>query len=122
MSANTYLPISPVEPPYLLISDITKSNPMVITVTESNNYIAGQVIHLTVPYDYGMIQADQMNVLITSVDGLDFTVQADSTQFDAFVVPSGNVVKPASLSPAGSRNIYNYSTVPFHSEDGNVGN
>lgn len=122
MSANTYLPISPVAPPYLLISSITQTNPMVVTVTESNSYIAGQVVHLTVPDDYGMMQANQLNTLILRVDGLNFYVQTDATQFDAFTVPSGNVVKPASLSPAGSRNIYNNTFVPFHSIDGNVGN
>ncbi len=123
MSAtNTYLPISPVAPPYLLISNISQTNPMVVTVSTSNSYIVGQVVHLTVPYDYGMIQADQLNVKITAINGLTFSLNVDATQFDAFVTPSGAVVKPASLSPAGSQNIYNFNFVPFHSIDGNVGN
>jgi hypothetical protein len=122
MSANTYLPISPVVPPYLLISNVSQTNPMVVTVSTSNGYVVGQVVHLTVPFDYGMFQADQLNGKIIAVDGLNFSLNIDATQFDAFVTPSGAVVKPASLSPAGSQNIYNFNYVPFHSLDGQVGN
>ncbi len=122
MSANVNLPISPVAPPYLLISNITQANPMVVTVTASNSYVVGQIVHLTVPYPYGMIQADQQNGLITAINGLDFSLNIDSTQYDAFTTPSGNVPQPASLSPAGARNIYNVNFVPFHSINGQVGN
>jgi hypothetical protein len=95
---------------------------MVVTVSTTNSYIVGQVVHLTVPYAYGMIQADQLNAKIIAVNGADFSLNVDATQFDAFVTPSGAVVKPASLSPAGSQNIYNFTYVPFHSEDGSAGN
>lgn len=122
MSANTLLAISPVAPPYLLISNITQANPMVVTVTTSNSYVVGQIVHLTVPYPYGMIQADQQNGQITAINGLTFSLNIDSTQYDAFTTPSGNVPQPASLSPAGSRNLYNVNFVPFHSINGLVGN
>lgn len=62
MSVNTYLPPSPVVPGFLLISAITQTNPMVVTVVDSfyNTYIVGQLVHLNVPQDYGMVEADQL--------------------------------------------------------------
>lgn len=118
---NTYLPISPVAPYTLLIANITQTSPMVVTVTTTNSYVVGQIVHLTVPDDYGMIQADQLNAKIITIDGLNFSLNIDATQFDAFVTPSVGVM-PASLSPAGSNNLYNFNFVPFHSIDGQVGN
>jgi hypothetical protein len=125
MSANAYLPPSPVIPMSLLISNITQSNPMVITVEESNTYVPKMLVHLVVPYDYGMTQANDLTVEIESIDGLNFYVDVDSTLFDPFVTPESIYLpQPASLSPAGSRNLqYNNFTrqVPFQSL-GNFGN
>lgn len=123
MSSNVYLPISPVAPPFLLISNITQAVNAVITVTTANSYVVGQVIHLTVPWDYGMYQANQLNCTIISVDNTNLIITTDlNTQnFDAFTSPSSTAI-PASLSPAGSRNLYNISYVPFHSVDGSIGN
>ena len=123
--ANTYLPPSIVLPQALIISAITQSLPMVITVTEQipqNIYIVGQLIYLSVPFSYGMYQANALTAQILFINGSDFTVNVDSTQFDPFVTPSSGSEKPASLSPAGSRNTYNFTTLPFHSLNGMVGN
>ena len=123
MSANTYLAPSPVTPPSLIVSNITQSVNAVVTVTIANPYIPGQLIHLTVPPEYGMYQADQLTAEILSVSGLNFTTSLDTRQFNAFSIPVGvQKQKPASLSPAGSKNLYNISAIPFHSLDGSVGN
>jgi len=129
MSSNTYLPGTIVTPSSLLITAITQAYPMVITatvnsVTASNTYFPGQLIRLLIPPAYGMQQADGLTGKILSINGLDFNVDIDSTYFDSFSVPSGNVEKPASFSPAGSRNLeFNNSTnsVPFKSLN-NIGN
>jgi hypothetical protein len=122
MTGNIYLPPSPVAPPFLLISNITNSFPMVITVTTSNNYVVGQLVHLSIPEDYGMIQADQMTGQILSIIGLNFSVNIDSTFFDPFIYPPSSTEKPATLSSGGSKNLYNFQQVPFHSVNGSVGN
>lgn len=122
--ANTYLPPSPVVPLSALIANISNSNPMVITVEDSptsNVYIPGQLVYLTVPVGYGMYQANGLTVQIIAVDGDNFTVALDSTQFDPFVTPLYGV-QPASLAPAGARNTYNFTTLPFRSLNGMVGN
>lgn len=127
---NIYL--SPViqTPSALLITAITQASPMVITVqientsTQANTYIVGMAVKLTIPVTYGMIQANNLVGTILAISGSNFSLNIDSSQFDAFVVPSGNVEQPATISPSGSRNLqYSNSTdaVPFQSLN-NIGN
>jgi len=126
MSANTYLPPTPVIPGVLLITNITQTSPMIITIVDSveNTYIPGQLVYLTVPDDYGMFQANGLTGQILDINGLNFTVGINASQFDAFIYPPTGNVKPASLSPAGSRNLQfsNFTNqVPFQSLN-NTGN
>lgn len=127
--ANTYLPGVIQIPSSIVITAITQAFPMVVTVslqplTEANTYQAGQLVKLTVPVTYNMIQANGLVGQILSVSGSDLTLDIDSTLFDSFVIPSGNVIQPASLAPNGSRNLtLNNQTlqVPFQSLN-NIGN
>jgi len=122
--ANQYLPGVITTPSSLLITAITQSNPMVITVeignssTEANTYIAGMAVKLFVPISYGMYQANGLVGTIKSISGYDFTLDINSSPFDAFVIPSTGET-PASISPAGSRNLQydnsNVGIVPFKS-------
>lgn len=128
--ANQYLPGVITIPSSLLIVGATQSLPMVVTVavgnstTAANTYIVGMAVRLLVPKTYGMYQANGKVGTILAINGLDFTLSIDSSLFDPFVIPSGNVETPASLSPNGSRNLqYDNSTldVPFQSLN-NIGN
>lgn len=127
---NYYLPPVIAIPSSLLITSITQSAPMVIGVSvgnpisEANTYIVGMAVRLFVPRTYGMYQANNLVGTITNISGSNFTLNLDSSQFDAFVIPSGNVEQPASIAPFGSRNLsYNNLTnqVPFQSLN-NIGN
>lgn len=123
---NTYLPPTPVTPGMLLITAITATRPMVVTITDSNEntYVVGQLVHLSVPASYGMVQADQLTGQILAIDNTDFTLDIDASQFSPFIIPVGNKTQPASLSPAGARNLqFSNSTnrVPFQSLN-NTGN
>ena len=127
MSANTFLAPSPVVPGMLLISNISNTYPAIITVVDSiyNTYVVNQLIKLSVPASYGMVEADNKTTEITEVNGLDFTVSMNATQFSSFTIPDPNA-RPtpsqyATLSPAGSKNIYNNTAAPFHSLS-NTGN
>lgn len=126
MSVNTFLPPSPVVPPFLIITAITNSNPCQVTVSTSNTYVANQLVRFFVPSDYGMSQINGVTGQIISVDvtNLIFLVNINTMQFDVFSLPSPGpfVPQPATLSPAGSRNLYNINQVPFHSLNGMVGN
>ena len=120
---NIYLPPSPVVQPFLTISNITQAKPCVVTVIEENTYIAGKIVYFSVPSSYGMYQIDGLSGEIILISGQNFTINIDTSAFSAFAVPSSQseVIKPATLSPAGSRNLYNFTTVPFQSL-GNFGN
>ena len=125
-NANTFLPINPVIPGALLITNITQTNPMVITYTDTpeNSYIVGQLVRLFIPADYGMTQANGLTGQITALGNNTFTVNIDASLFDAFIYPPTGNAQPASLSPAGSRNLqFSNSTnrVPFQALN-NVGN
>jgi hypothetical protein len=129
--ANNYLPPVIQIPSSLLITAITQSAPMVISVaignptTEANTYIVGMNVRLLVPRPYGMYQANGLVGTIIAISGSDFTLTLDSSGFDPFVIPSGNVEQPASIAPSGSRNLqYTNGTsefVPFQSLN-NIGN
>lgn len=93
-------------------------------VTESNTYIPGQVVRLFVPYTYGMFQANGLQGKILEVSGSNISLDIDSRLFDSFAVPASNAEQPASMAPAGSRNLqYNNTTndVAFQSLN-NIGN
>ena len=126
-NANTYLPPVIAIPSALEITDITNSNPMVVTVNANsdqvNTYIPDQVVKLTVPPSYGMIQANGLSGVIIAVTSTTLSLNIDSTQFDSFTMPSDSQ-QPASLAPSGSKNLsYNNSTnqVAFQSLN-NIGN
>ena len=128
MTVNEYLVGVIQIPSALEITAITKSCPMVITITvntdkAANTYIPGQRIRLDIPFGYGMQQANGLTACITSVSGSNISVDVDSRGFDTFSVPvSGQM--PASISPSGSRNLsFNNSTnqIAFQSLD-NIGN
>lgn len=123
---NQYLQPNITIPSSLLISNITRSTPMVVSVfignttTEANTYIVGMAIRLFVPRAYGMYQANNLVGTIIAINGSDFTLNFDSSLFDPFVVPAipaGRVIEnPASICPVGSRNLqYDNTTnlVPF---------
>lgn len=127
MANNIYLAPSPVVPGKLLITAITQTNPMVVTITNSiyNTYIVGMLTTLTVPPQYGMFQANELTGEIIRISGTNFTLNINASGFDAFAIPPVSYPppsRPASLAPAGSRNIYNTTVEPFRSLNGNVGN
>lgn len=122
-NANQYLPGVIAIPSSLLITSMTQSYPMEVgisvnPVTASNTYIAGQLVRLNVPYSYGMFQANGLTVKVISNNGTSLTLDVNSSTFDTFVIPPSTAETPASLSPAGSRNLeFNNTTdqVPFQS-------
>lgn len=120
---NIFLPPSQVIPQFLVITSITKANQAVVTVSTANFFVIGQLVKFSVPSSYGMYEIDQMKAEIISIDAtnLIFTVSINTTQFNAFVTPSTFQEQPATMSPSGSRNIYNVTTVPFRSL-ANIGN
>lgn len=125
-NANTYLPGTTVIPGFLLISAITQSYPMVVTIVDSdeNTYILNQLLRLFIPSSYGMTQANGLTGQIIAINGLNISLNIDSTLFDDFVTAAPGTSQPATVSPAGSRNLLfdnNSKQVPFQNLN-NIGN
>ena len=124
---NIYLPPSPVVPRTLIITSITNTNPLLVTVSQKNVYVPGQLIYFSIPFDYGMFQLNGLTGRIMDVNAanLVFLVDINAAQFDPFINPPNGVAQPATVSPAGSRNLHNLNTnlkkEPFHSLE-NFGN
>lgn len=126
-NANTYLAPTVTTPSALEITDITREQQMQVTTTmtsdQANVYIVNMVVNLTVPYTWGMWQANGLKGIIVDVVDNILTLAIDSRLFDAFSDPNDGTI--STLAPSGSRNlIYNNNTalnVPFRSLN-NIGN
>lgn len=80
----TYLPA------YRLISNITNSNPAVVTTTIDHGYSTGLIVRLKMPSGIGMYQANNLTGTITVTGSNTFTIPIDTTNFDSFIVYDPN--------------------------------
>ncbi len=85
------------------ISAITQANPATVTTTFDHDYITGEIVRLYIPLDHGMIRADQLVGEITVTAATTFTINIDTTGFEAFVVPGASLQCPQ-VVPLGERN------------------
>ncbi len=71
-----------------LINAITNANPAEVTTTFDHDYGTGDVVRLNIPKWFGMVQADKLvgTIIVTGTDT--FTINIDSTSFDAFSIPA----------------------------------
>lgn len=71
-----------------LISAITNANPASVTTTFDHDYETGDVVRLTIPKWFGMVQANKLYGEIT-VTGTDtFTIDINTTLFNTFAIPA----------------------------------
>jgi hypothetical protein len=82
---------------------ITQAAQAVITTSINHGYVAGQEVLLTVPADFGMVQADGKIAEIVSVTANTMTIDLNTTGFTAFAFP-------ASGAPLGVPSVTNYAT------------
>jgi hypothetical protein len=104
------------------ITAITNANPAVVTtitnpVSTSNGYISGMICRLYIPQGFGMQQANQLLGTITVIDGLNFSINIDTTTFDPFVVPNphfqqASVVNVGEVSSQLSAALFNTLNPP----------
>jgi len=98
-------------PTRLTITNMTQANPCVVTVSTNHNMTTGQVIRLTVPKQYGMIELNGQLVQMTKLTATTFslqysqcnpqgTINVDSSNFTAFV--NAGTGTPAQVFPVGS--------------------
>lgn len=97
-------------PPYYyprnaVITGITAANPMVVTTSTNHGYTVGQQVRIRVPSALGMVQANNLQGVITAVSSTTFTIGSiDSSAFTAFAWPAVTALPftPATVTPIGS--------------------
>jgi hypothetical protein len=94
-----------------LISDITAiSNGQTTTVTTSDesSFVVGQEVQFFIPFQWGIQQLNLQTGYVTAIgSSTQFTVNIDSTFYDAFITPSPStyvVIDPAQVAGIGDAN------------------
>ena len=75
------------QPAMRLIAAITQSSPATVTTTFNHLYISGTTVRLDIPVADGMQQANQFVGPIIVTGPTTFTIDLDTTNFDAFAIP-----------------------------------
>ena len=76
------------QPAMRIITSITNDTAATITTSFRHQYISGMIVRIIVPFGFGMTQINQQQGEITvGPDPSSFTIDIDSTNYDAFVVP-----------------------------------
>lgn len=76
------------QPAMRIISAITNANPAAVTTTIDHDYLDGLIVRLVIPDGFGMTQADSLTGSITVTGETTFTINIDTSGFDAFASPS----------------------------------
>lgn len=81
------------QPAMRAILTITNAFPALVTTTidgvvpADHDYITGTIVRLDIPPGFGMTQANQLFAPITVVSPTTFTIEINTTNFDAFTTP-----------------------------------
>lgn len=73
------------QPAMRLVSNITNDYPALVTTSFDHEYITGMIVRLYIPEPFGMVQADQLHGAIIIIDPTSFTIDIDTSLFDAFI-------------------------------------
>jgi len=100
-NSGTYIPFT------CEITAVTREKNAVITTAVNHGWIVGNTIQCLVPKEYGMRQLTGIVGTVLSYTSNTVTVNIDTTNFDAFVVPTVSaltVLDPAVIMPVGDNN------------------
>lgn len=96
--------VSPMYRPAMRVVDsITNAENAVITTTFDHGYLSGTYVRLYIPVTYGMQQAQHATGPITVTGDTTFTMDLNTSTFDAFAVPSPQY-QYAQVVPIGELN------------------
>lgn len=97
------------------VSNITRTNPGVVTTTQNHGYDSGLFVRFYFPTNFGMTQVNGNTYQIAVLSPTTFSINADTSNFDAFavnstsqspqVIPVGEVATTLSESVVNNRNI-----------------
>lgn len=92
------------------ITNITQSNPAVVTFLNDTNFTVAEWISFRIPPPNGMIQLNNQKAQIISISNTDVTIAVDTTNFYPFIYVQDPQV-PCVAVPAGSGIIQGTTTV-----------
>lgn len=72
------------------VSDISRTNPGVVTTTQDHGYDSGLFVRFYFPVKFGMTQVEGNIYEITVLTPTTFEIDVDTTNFDAFAVLSSS--------------------------------
>lgn len=81
-------PIQPqfFQPSRFVISAITQGETTVVTTSDTQNYVVGQVVRMLIPQAYGSFQLNNKQGLVISLPSTtEVEIDIDSTHYDPFV-------------------------------------
>lgn len=93
MSTPTWKPIEKA------ITSITNANPGVVTTTSNHNYTTGLIVRFFFAENFGMSQLIGNIYTITVLSPTTFSINANTTTFDPFVIP--NTLQTPQVIPVG---------------------
>lgn len=76
------------QPAMRIITGITNSFPAVVTTSFNHQYKDETIIRLDIALGYGMPQANQLFGSIVVLSPTTFSIDIDTTLFDAFITPA----------------------------------
>lgn len=91
------------QPAMRIISNITNSYPAIVTTTFVHQYKTETIIRLDIAPGYGMRQANQLFGEIVVLSPTTFSIDIDTTYFDAFITPASPTQYSQSV-PFGENN------------------
>lgn len=91
------------QPAMRIIAAITNAFPASVTTTFAHQYKDLTVVRLDIPVGFGMQQANQLFGTILVTSPTTFTIDIDTTPFDAFSIPAGTS-QAAQVVPIGEDN------------------
>jgi hypothetical protein len=91
------------QPAMRIVTAITKANPASVTTSFDHDYVTGAIVSFRIPDGFGMHQINKKIGTLTVTGDTTFTVNIDSTDFDAFAVPMDNT-QFAQVIPVGEIN------------------
>ncbi len=95
------------------ILSITNGYPALVTTTldgivpGDHQYMTGLIARINIPLGFGMAQLNQFEGIVAVTSSTQFTIDIDTTSFDAFIVPTlhpGWNATPATVVPVGEIN------------------
>lgn len=76
------------QPAFRIISSITRADPAVIVTSIDHDYVTGEIVRFYIPSIFGMQQLNTLVGTITVTASDTFSVNIDTSSFDAFAIPA----------------------------------